>query len=37
VIENSKLTFFGSQLGEKSRGISVEQVNILDVGDVQTQ
>jgi hypothetical protein len=37
VIENTKLSFFGSQLSEKSCCISVEQVKILDVGAVQTQ
>jgi hypothetical protein len=36
VIKNSKLQFFGSQLSEKSRCISVEQVNIPDVAAVQT-
>jgi hypothetical protein len=34
LIENTKLSFFGSQLSEKSRCISVEQVNILDVAAV---
>jgi hypothetical protein len=37
LIENSKLPFFGSEIGEKSRCISVEQVNIPDVAAVQTQ
>jgi hypothetical protein len=37
VIKNSKLPFFGSQFSEKSRCISSEQVNILDVAAVQTQ
>jgi uncharacterized protein YggL (DUF469 family) len=36
VIENTKLSFFGSQLIEKSCCISVEQVNILDAAAVQT-
>jgi hypothetical protein len=37
VIEITKLPFLGSQLSEKSCGISVEQVNILDVAAVQSQ